>query len=89
MTTREAQIERELFKCMEEVAAQTGTELAAEIKPHTALVESGLDSLAMAMVIARMDERLGSRPFQGESLEGMPGTLAELVLAYKRMDEVY
>lgn len=74
---------------MEEVAAQTGTELAADLKAHSALVESGLDSLAMAMVIARMDERLECRPFRDASLEGMPATLAELVLAYKRMDENY
>ncbi|HLV47955.1 MAG TPA: phosphopantetheine-binding protein, partial [Aliidiomarina sp.] len=79
----------ELLKCMEEVAAQTGTELAADLAPHSTLVESGLDSLAMAMVIAKMDERLGSRPFSDASLEGMPGTLAELVLAYKRMDDIF
>ncbi len=74
---------------MEEVAAQTGTVLAADLNPHSTLVESGLDSLAMAMVIANMDERLGTRPFRDASLEGMPATLAELVLAYERMDDVY
>lgn len=87
MTTRERQIERELLKCMEEVAAQTGTVLAADLNPHAALVESGLDSLAMAMVVAKMDERLGYRGLSGYSLEGMPATLAELVFIYKRAAE--
>ncbi|MCO4321663.1 hypothetical protein [Aliidiomarina quisquiliarum] len=89
MTTRELQIERELLRCLEEVAAQTGVTLASDLNQHSTLVESGLDSLAMSMVIALMDERLGSQPFGDASLEGVPNTLAELVLAYKRMEEDY
>lgn len=76
------QIKIELLKCMEEVAAQTGSELATDLNAHSTLIESGLDSLAMALVIAKMDERIGVRPFQSPALEGMPVTLNELVFAY-------
>lgn len=73
---------------MEEVAAQTGAELA-DFTPNTALHESGLDSLGLAMVIARLDERLGCSPFRDGTADGLPGTLAELIQLYRHADESY
>jgi len=86
--TRAHQIQQALQQCMEEVAAQTGAELA-DMSPNTALHESGLDALGLAMVIAKLDEKLGCSPFRDGSAEGLPCTLAELVQLYQHADDSY
>lgn len=87
VTTREHHIEHTLLKCMEEVAAQTGSDLVADLNRHTALHESGLDSLGLAMVLARLDERLGYSPFREGIETQIPGTLSELILLYRHADD--
>lgn len=87
MSTRTYQIEQVLVKCMEEVAAQTGNDLVADLNPHTSFQESGLDSLGVAMVVARMDEHLGCSPFRDGSCTEPPHTIAELINLYRHADD--
>jgi len=87
VSTRSYQIEQVLFKCMEEVAAQTGNDLVADLNPTTNLQESGLDGLGLAMVVGRMDEALGYSPFRDGSCGELPHTLAELVSLYRHADD--
>ena len=59
--------EREILKnrilgVFHEVARSQGVELAP-LEGNTVLLESGLDSLGFAIVVARLEEELGYDPF--------------------------
>ena len=48
-----------ILQTMTEAAEQTGSELIAEITGDTILLESGLDSLGFAILVALLEEKLG------------------------------
>lgn len=48
------------------------------------LLESGLDSLAFAVVVAELDDRLGFDPFSESAEPYYPQTVGELVGYYER-----
>lgn len=48
---------------MHEIASENGVELNSQIDADTVLLESGLDSLGFAILIARLEEELGYDPF--------------------------
>lgn len=50
------------------------------------LLETDLDSLGFAVLIARLDERLGYDPFSMMTEPVYPVTLGELIEIYDRMD---
>lgn len=51
-----------LSQTIQEVALDQGLP-APDLKPESVLLQSGLDSLAFAVVIARLDAKLGYDPF--------------------------
>jgi len=66
------------------------TQVAQEQDKHLApledaleLVDSGLDSLCMAVIVARLEDSLGVDPFTAAEVAGFPVTLGEFVKFYE------
>lgn len=62
------------------VAREQQRELAA-LSDDLKLLESGLDSLSFALIVARLEETLGYDPF--ESAENFPVTFGDFVRLYE------
>ena len=72
-----------------EIIAQV-TQVAREQDKHLApltddleLVNSGLDSLCMAVIVARLEDSLGVDPFTVAENAGFPVTLGEFIEFYE------
>jgi len=66
----------------EQVSREHGKTLA-ELREETMLLESGLDSLCFAIVVARLEDRLGVDPFQVAEDEHFPVTFGDFVKLYE------
>jgi len=53
------------------------------LEDEAPLLSVGLDSLALAVLIVRLEERLGVDPFSGDSEIEFPYTLGELIRTYE------
>ena len=67
---------------IKKVAAEQGQELAP-LTDDVPLVESGLDSLALAILVARLEDILGIDPFIESSDVYHPTTLGDFVSFYE------
>ena len=54
------------------------------LHPETQISASGLDSLDVAVLVVRLEERFGTDPFQNGAFERFPRTLGELADLYKQ-----
>lgn len=72
---------------MKEIARENGIELHENICEQTVLLESGLDSLGFAILIARLEETLGYDPFTLMDEPVYPQTFGELVAVYQRFEK--
>jgi acyl carrier protein len=64
----------------EEVAREQQRKLAP-LSDHLRLLESGLDSLSFALIVARLEEALGYDPF--DTAESFPVTFGDFVKLYE------
>ncbi|HEY8161066.1 MAG: phosphopantetheine-binding protein [Methylocystis sp.] len=71
-----------VLSVMEEVAAEQEKKLAA-LKDDTLLVNSGLDSLCFAIIVARLEDALGVDPFTASEEVYFPVTFADFVALYE------
>ena len=71
-----------ILAVMSEIAINSGTQLAAGLNDDTILLESGLDSLGFAALVARLEEELGYDPFAVSSEPFYPRTLGDFVTIY-------
>jgi len=70
-----------------EVLEQTGSELLVpELSDEVVLLESGLDSLGFAILVAMLDEKLGFDPFTMMDEPFYPSTFGEFVAIYEKMN---
>ena len=83
MTTIGEMIQGTMF----EVAREVGAALDLAGGDDTVLLQSGLDSLGFAMVIALLEERLGYDPFQMMVEPMYPRTLGDLISIYERFQD--
>jgi len=67
---------------MTEVAREHGKTLAP-LRDDLALLDSGLDSLGIAVLVARLEDRLGIDPFTTSEDFHFPVTLGDFVKAYE------
>jgi acyl carrier protein len=67
---------------MAEVAREHGRSLAP-LRDDLALLDSGLDSLGIAVLVARLEDRLGIDPFTASEDAFFPVTLGDFVKAYE------
>ena len=70
-----------------EVLEQTGAELLVpELKDDVVLLESGLDSLGFAILVARLEKKLEFDPFTMMDEPLYPSTFGEFVSIYEKMN---
>ena len=55
----------------------------ARLTDELPLLESGLDSLCLAVVVVSLDDELGLDPFAGEHPVSMPITLGDFIRLYE------
>lgn len=77
-------MKEKIIEIMREVADLYGMRLAEGIDDDTVLLDSGLDSLAYAVVVTRLEEDLGFDPFVIMDEPVYPRTLCEFVELYRR-----
>jgi acyl carrier protein len=65
-----------------EVAAEQHKALTP-LSDNLGLLETGLDSLCFAIVVARLEDRLGVDPFSAEDEIGFPVTVGDFIALYE------
>jgi acyl carrier protein len=71
-----------IFEQFEQVARDQDKKLG-ELAPDTVLLESGLDSLCLAIIVARLEDNLGLDPFTRSEDIFLPVTLGDFVKFYE------
>jgi acyl carrier protein len=71
-----------IFEQFEQVARDQDKQLA-RLTPDTVLLDSGLDSLCFAIIVARLEDELGVDPFTAAEDVFFPVTLGEFVKFYE------
>jgi acyl carrier protein len=71
-----------IFEQFEQVARDQGKKLG-KLEPGTVLLESGLDSLCFAIIVARLEDKLGIDPFSAAADVFFPVTMGEFVKFYE------
>ena len=69
---------------MRQIAEENESPLNDQISDNTVLLESGLDSLGFAILVARLEEDLGYDPFTRMTEAVYPRTFGEFVTIYQR-----
>ena len=80
MTIRET-----ILSTFKEVAKERDVKLQNAFNDNTILLESGLDSLAFAIIVTRLEDALGYDPFSLSDEPYYPVTLGEFVAFYEKM----
>jgi acyl carrier protein len=73
----------QIITAINDTADMRGTEIGV-LNDKTILLESGLDSLGFAILVARLEEELGFDPFVIMDQPVYPRTLGEFVEIYQR-----
>lgn len=71
-----------IMEQMVQVAREQGRTLAP-LRDDLALLDSGLDSLGIAVLVARLEDRLGADPFTNSEDVQFPVTVGDFVRAYE------
>ncbi len=71
-----------IFEQFEQVARDQDKKLGT-LTPDLVLLDSGLDSLCFAIVVARLEDTLGVDPFTASDNAFFPVTLGEFVKFYE------
>jgi acyl carrier protein len=75
-------IQLTVFSEIEKIAAEHSKKLVP-LSNETVLVNSGLDSLCFAVLVARLEDKLGVDPFSTAEDPSFPVTLGEFVRVYE------
>ena len=75
-------IQTKIFEEVEKVARDQNRPLKA-LSPEMVLLESGLDSLCFAILVARLEDELGIDPFSAAEDVYFPVTLGDFVKFYE------
>jgi acyl carrier protein len=68
------------------VAEEHSAKLAS-LNDDLPLLDSGLDSLCLAVIVARLEDRLGFDPFDNDDEIDFPVTLGEFIRVYENANE--
>lgn len=77
-------IEQTIRDTFAEVLASAGQQPNAPLEDATVLLQSGLDSLGFAILVARLEENLGYDPFILMSEPVYPRTFGDFVAIYNQ-----
>jgi acyl carrier protein len=69
---------------IQQVAAEQKKTLAP-LTDDLSLLDSGLDSLCFAILVARLEDVTGSDPFTTAADSGLPNTIGELIAFYEHV----
>jgi acyl carrier protein len=72
----------EIIAVIKEVGAEQGKNLAT-LSDELGLLETGLDSLCFAIIVARLEDRLGFDPFSSAEDARFPVTVGDFVKFYE------
>ncbi len=75
-------IRSEILTQFEQVAEEQNRRLA-QLADDLPLLESGLDSLCFAVIVARLEDKFGVDPFSAADDSPFPVTLGDFVQSYK------
>ena len=75
-------VKREILNQFKQVAEEHNRSLAP-LDDSLPLLESGLDSLCLAVLVARLEDVLGVDPFTADEQAPFPVTLDDFVRAYE------
>jgi acyl carrier protein len=73
-----------IIETFHEALESTDAELTEELTDDTVLLESGLDSLGFAILVALLEEKTGIDPFAEMENAVYPTTFAEFVSIYQK-----
>jgi acyl carrier protein len=76
-------VRSDIVALFEQVAEEQGKALAP-LSDDLGLLESGLDSLCFAVVVARLEDTLGVDPFSADAEVGFPVTVGDFIALYER-----
>ena len=79
-------IESAVISQIRQIAAEHDKTLPP-LTPELALLDSGLDSLAIAILVARLEEALGLDPFTDSDDVSYPVTLGDFIRLYESAAE--
>ena len=71
-----------IIEQMEQIAREHG-KILAPLKEDLVLADCGLDSLGFAVLVARLEDRLGIDPFSAAEEAVSPVTLGDFVKVYE------
>jgi acyl carrier protein len=77
------EIRQIITETLQELLADNSVVLTAPLDGSTLLLKTGLDSLGFAILVVRLEERLGYDPFVLMSEAVYPRTLDEFVAIYE------
>jgi hypothetical protein len=75
-------VRSEIIDIICDVAAEQNVVLAP-LTDDLRLAESGLDSLCLAVLVARLEDRFGSDPFAAVEYAAIPTTLGDFIGVYE------
>ncbi len=73
-----------IVRIIYEIAADSDLSIVSNLNDQTVLLESGLDSLGFAILVARLEEEYGVDPFMIMEEPIYPRTLIEFVSIYNK-----
>lgn len=76
-------IRDKVLAVIEQVASEQDKKLPP-LDDKLRLIESGLDSLALAVVVARLEDQLETDPFDTVAEVALPVTLGDFIALYER-----
>lgn len=66
-----------------EIVAKEQNKLLEPLSDHLELLDSGLDSLCFAIIVARLEDLLGVDPFSGDDIVDLPVTVGDFIRFYE------
>ncbi|MBT8036533.1 MAG: acyl carrier protein [Verrucomicrobiae bacterium] len=78
------QLDQIIREHLSAVAEDTGAQLTNEITPDTVLLQTGMDSLGFAILVARLESELEYDPFVIMEKPCYPTTYGEFLAIYEK-----
>lgn len=77
-------LRQQLVQALQDTAEIRGAQIVSQPTDDMVLLESGLDSLGFAILVAKLEEELGYDPFAAMDEPVYPRTWGEFVAIYER-----
>lgn len=77
-------LRQQLVQALQDTAEIRGAQIVSRPTDDMVLLESGLDSLGFAILVAKLEEELGYDPFAAMDEPVYPRTWGEFVAIYER-----